>query len=180
MEIRAEDPGAHRIIWHDLEDERRAIEHAIPDCVTVYGSQDLDEREQRHRKLQRRRDSRAGRQAGDARQRLQFPAPLRVGDFPRHRLQVQGFHPSDPSLYRFLQTHQVRIDLIYTEAERDIRRQLERKWEQHNDHGGTHDRNHPRVRARARGMRPRSSRARSASSASRHRARRIASSTTIA
>jgi len=32
---------------------------------------------------------------------------------------------------RFLQTHRVRIDLIYTEAEREIRQTLERKWEQH-------------------------------------------------
>jgi DNA modification methylase len=30
MEIRADDPAAHRIIWHDLEDERRAIEAALP------------------------------------------------------------------------------------------------------------------------------------------------------
>ncbi len=30
MEIRAEDPAAHRIIWHDLEDERRALEDAMP------------------------------------------------------------------------------------------------------------------------------------------------------
>ena len=44
MADRAEDPGAHRIIWHDLEAERHAIEKAIPSCVTVYGSQDPEER----------------------------------------------------------------------------------------------------------------------------------------
>lgn len=43
----AEPPDKHWIIWHDLEDERRAIEEAFPEAVTVYGSQDLDEREQR-------------------------------------------------------------------------------------------------------------------------------------
>lgn len=36
-------------------------------------------------------------------------------------------------LYRFMQTETVRIDLIYTEAERDVRRLLERRWRQHND-----------------------------------------------
>lgn len=30
IELRIEDPGAHRVIWHDLEDERRAIERACP------------------------------------------------------------------------------------------------------------------------------------------------------
>ncbi|MBN9069814.1 MAG: DNA methylase N-4, partial [Rhizobiales bacterium] len=47
LEIRAEDPEAHRIVWHDLEDERRAIEGAIPTVKSVWGSQDLDEREKR-------------------------------------------------------------------------------------------------------------------------------------
>src|SRR5690606_11634879 len=47
LELRAEDPQAHRILWHDLEAERAAIEQAIPDVHSVYGSQDLDEREQR-------------------------------------------------------------------------------------------------------------------------------------
>ncbi len=45
MELRADDPTAHRIIWHDLEAERHAIEKAVPSCATVYGNQDLDERE---------------------------------------------------------------------------------------------------------------------------------------
>ncbi|SDJ98357.1 hypothetical protein SAMN04244581_05179, partial [Paracoccus denitrificans] len=46
MEIRAEDPAAHRIIWHDLEAERAALEKTVPGIATVYGSQDLDQREE--------------------------------------------------------------------------------------------------------------------------------------
>jgi hypothetical protein len=38
LEIRNEDLSAHRIIWHDLEDERRSIERAIPSVVSVFGS----------------------------------------------------------------------------------------------------------------------------------------------
>lgn len=41
---------------------------------------------------------------------------------------IQSLH----RLLRFGQLNQVRVDLIYTEAERQIRQQLERKWEQHN------------------------------------------------
>jgi hypothetical protein len=40
---------------------------------------------------------------------------------------IQAIH----RLQRFQQPHQVRVDLIYTEAEREVRRELERKWAQH-------------------------------------------------
>jgi hypothetical protein len=45
LDLRAENADAHRLIWHDLEAERAAIEAAVPGAVSVYGSQDLDERE---------------------------------------------------------------------------------------------------------------------------------------
>ena len=45
MQLRALDPSAHRIIWHDLEIERRGIETATG-ATSVYGAQDLDKREQ--------------------------------------------------------------------------------------------------------------------------------------
>src|SRR5690606_29419305 len=38
MELRAEDPGAHRLIWHDLEAERHAIEAAIPEVTSIWGN----------------------------------------------------------------------------------------------------------------------------------------------
>jgi hypothetical protein len=44
----------------------------------------------------------------------------------------------------------VRIDLIYTEAEREVRRTLERKWAQHEQQVAQDDRDHPRVRPVAR------------------------------
>jgi hypothetical protein len=45
-EILAEDPFASYILWHDLEDERHALAAAVPESIEVYGSQDLEEREQ--------------------------------------------------------------------------------------------------------------------------------------
>ncbi|MDV7396536.1 hypothetical protein RZS08_34390, partial [Arthrospira platensis SPKY1] len=35
----------HWLVWHHLENERHAIEKAMPEAKTVYGSQDLDDRE---------------------------------------------------------------------------------------------------------------------------------------
>lgn len=132
MEIRTEDPDAHRIIWHDLEAERHAIAAAIPSVVSVYGSQDLDERESA---IVRFSDG-------------EFPElsakPVIAGsgcNFQRHcawavflgiGFKFNDFIQAIHRIQRFLQTKPVRIDLIYTEAERDIRRQLERKWAQHN------------------------------------------------
>jgi hypothetical protein len=43
--IAADAPEKHWLIWHDLEAERDLIERTMPGGTTVYGSQDLDERE---------------------------------------------------------------------------------------------------------------------------------------
>jgi DNA modification methylase len=128
MEIRAEDPDAHRIIWHDLEDERRAIEKAIPTIKSVWGNQDLDERENRVVAFAN----------GEFAELATKPVLNGSGNnFQEHCWwNIYGgigfkFHDFYQSLFRtqrFGQKHRVRADLIYTEAERPTRRELERKW----------------------------------------------------
>ncbi|MDH1009960.1 DNA methyltransferase [Pseudomonas nicosulfuronedens] len=132
LQIRAEEPNAHRIIWHDLEAERHAIEAAVPGVISVYGAQDLDEREQ------------AIVDFSDGKYQELAAKPVIAGagcNFQRHCHQAvflgigfkfRDFIQAVHRIQRFGQPHRVRIDLIYTEAERDIRRQLERKWTQHN------------------------------------------------
>jgi DNA modification methylase len=131
MKLRAEDPGAHRIIWHDLEAERYAIQKAIPDAVAVFGNQDLEEREEAIIKF-----SDGGFQELSAK-------PVIAGsgcNFQRHCAWAIflgiGFKFNDliqavHRIYRFLQDKAVTIDLIYTEAERPIRQILEAKWARH-------------------------------------------------
>lgn len=131
MELRAEDPGAHRIIWHDLEREREAIEAAIPGVVTVYGSQDLDLREQAVCDFA---DGKTVEIAGK-------PVMLGSGvNWQRHcaweiflgiGFKFQDLIQAIHRVLRYGQTKRVRIDLIYTEAEREVRRALEKKWAQH-------------------------------------------------
>lgn len=132
MELRAIDPGAHRILWHDLEAERQAIERAVPDVVSVYGTQD-DETKAQHI---------IDFSDGLVRELAGKPVMLGSGcNFQRHcswaiflgigfkfNDLIQAIH----RLYRFLQTRKVRIDLIYTEAERETKRILEEKWSKHN------------------------------------------------
>jgi DNA modification methylase len=129
MEIRAIDPEAHRIIWHDLEAERQAIEHAIPDVSSVYGAQDDDTKAERI----------VGFSDGRIRELAGKPVMLGSGcNFQRHcawaiflgiGFKFNDFIQAVHRINRFLQTKRVRIDLIYTESEREVKRILEQKWE---------------------------------------------------
>lgn len=131
MELREEDLSAHRVIWHDLEDERRAIEKAIPGCKTVYGSQDIEKREQIISDFSTGQLQEIGGKpvmigSGTNLQKFcHWAIYLGIGykfnDF------IQSIH----RLHRFLQHSKVRIDLIYTEAERGVRKKLETSWKQH-------------------------------------------------
>lgn len=131
LEIRLEDISAHKLIWHDLEAERYAIEKALPDCATVYGNQDLDEREKII----------AAFSNGEISEMAGKPCMIGSGtNLQRHcswgiylgiGFKFNDFIQSIHRILRFLQTNQVRIDLIYTEAERDIRKKLEQKWANH-------------------------------------------------
>lgn len=133
LELRAEDPKAHRILWHDLEAERAAIERAIPGVTSVYGTQQLEEREA------------AVIAFGDGHLPELAAKPVMLGsgcNLQRHCSwaiflgighKFADFIQAIHRIQRFLQTHAVRIDLIYTTAERGIRRDLERKWQQHID-----------------------------------------------
>lgn len=130
-ELVAAEPDEHFLIWHDLEDERRAIAAAVPDAVSVWGSQDLDEREQRIIDF------------SDGKFRILSTKPVIAGsgcNFQRHchraiftgiGFKFADFIQAVHRVYRFLQTEQVRIDIIHSEAERPVRAELERKWAQH-------------------------------------------------
>ena len=133
MALREEDPSAHRLIWHDLESERQALERAIPGIATVYGAQGLDEREVIIGGFAEGRTQELGAKpvmlgsGTNLQWHCSWAVFLGIGfkfnDF------IQAIH----RLRRFGQANTVRIDLIYTEAEREVRRTLERKWRQHEE-----------------------------------------------
>lgn len=116
------------ILWHDLEDERRAIKAAIPEAVEVYGSLDLDERERRV----------VGFSEGEF--RILATKPILSGsgcNFQRHchrevfvgvGFKFNDFVQSVHRVQRFQQKHPVRIDIVYAEAEREVVRNLRDKW----------------------------------------------------
>lgn len=130
-EIKAASPDDHFIFWHDLESERVALERAIPSIVSVYGAQDLEERE---RAIADFSDGRIPDLAGK-------PVMLGSGcNFQRHchravyagiTAKFNDFIQSYHRLVRFLQAEPVEVDIITTEAERGTRRILETKWKNH-------------------------------------------------
>lgn len=131
--IRAVEPDAHRIIWHDLEAERHAIEGAIPGVVSVYGSQVLDEREQLIVEFSDGKFPELAAKPVIAGAGCNFQRHCHQAVFLGIGFKFRDFIQAVHRIQRFGQKHRVRIDLIYTDAERDIRRQLERKWNQHNE-----------------------------------------------
>lgn len=132
LQLRKENPKAHRIIWHDLESERHAIEKAVPKAVSIYGSQDLEEREQAIMDFSDGKFAELAAKPVIAGSGCNFQRYCAWAIYLGIGFKFNDFIQSVHRLARFLQMHQVRIDLIYTEAEREIRKQVERKWAQHN------------------------------------------------
>ena len=133
LELRAEEPEAHRLLWHDLEAERHAIEAAIPDVVSIYGAQDLEEREERIADFSYGRIRELAAKPVIAGSGCNFQRFCAWAIFLGIGFKFNDFIQAIHRIQRFLQTRTVRIDLIYSEAERDVRRGLEAKWARHKE-----------------------------------------------
>jgi DNA modification methylase len=124
-------PGSHWILWHDLESERHAIQKAIPEAVSIYGSQDLDQREQ------------AVIDFSEGKFPILSAKPVIAGsgcNFQRycHRAIYVGigfkfndFIQSIHRIQRFQQTRPVEVWIIHAESERGVVKTLLEKWERH-------------------------------------------------
>lgn len=131
MQIINGDPDSHYLLWHDLEDERHAIQKALPEAVSVYGSQDLDEREQRIVEF------------SDGKFKYLSAKPVIAGsgcNFQRHchkaifvgiGFKFNDFIQAVHRIQRFLQAQPVEIHIIHSEAEREVMRTLMDKWQAH-------------------------------------------------
>jgi hypothetical protein len=129
--IIAADPAAHRIIWHDLEDERRALQASLPEAVAVWGSLDLEAREARVQAFAE----------GDCRLLATKPSLTGAGTNLQahcHKAIFLGvgwkFHDwiqAVHRIHRFGQTHPVEIDVILADSEIGVRDELLAKWERH-------------------------------------------------
>ena len=125
-------PDAHFIIWHDLEDERKAIKQALPEAREIYGSQDMDVRERntidfsdgKFRILATKKEL-SGSGCNFQRhchQMIFLGIDYEFNDF------IQAIH----RCHRFLQPHKVIVDIIYMDSEQEILKVLQHKWTQYN------------------------------------------------
>ena len=131
-EIIDSDPEAHFILWHDLEEERKEIKRQIPESVEVYGTQDYDLREKNvcdfaDGKIRLLATKKEISGQGCNFQRYCHRAIFVGIDYEFNNF-IQGIH----RIQRFLQKEKVIIDIIYMDAEQEILRALQEKWERHN------------------------------------------------
>lgn len=136
QQIINDDPDSHYIIWHDLEAERHAImkslrDNGIENAKEVYGTQDLDEREQRtidfsNGKIKYLATKPEVSGSGCNFQRFCHKA-IFLGIGYKFNDFIQAIH----RVQRFLQPEQVEIHIIYAESESEILKTLYKKWDQH-------------------------------------------------
>lgn len=132
LEIISSDPEAHFILWHDLEAERHAIKKAVPEAVEVYGSLELEKREERIIDFAEGRTKLLATKKEISGSGCNFQRHCHRAIFLGIDYKFNDFIQAIHRIYRFLQSEQVIIDIIYTEAEDEIRKQLEEKWKRYN------------------------------------------------
>jgi len=131
LEIRNEFPDDHVLIWHDLEDERHAIQQAIPQSKAVFGSQELELREKLIIDFSNGEYAELSTKPRIAGSGCNFQRHCHWSIFLGIGFKFNDFIQAIHRVQRFGQNKPVRVDIIFSEAERGVRQQLERKWQQH-------------------------------------------------
>ena len=133
LEIVNAEPEKSFILWHHLEDERKAIQQALPEAVAIWGEQDIETREQ------------SVIDFSDGKIKYFATKPELSGsgcNFQRHcadavfvgiNYQFNDFIQAIHRVYRFLQTQEVNIHIIYADSEDEIKNVLLQKWKRHDE-----------------------------------------------
>ena len=121
-------PDSHWLIWHDLEAERHALQAAIPDAVSVYGDQDLEEREQAIVDFSHGRISKLSAKPVIAGSGCNFQRHCHRAVFAGIGHKFNDFIQAIYRIQRFQQAHPVEIWIVYAESEREVLAGLKAKW----------------------------------------------------
>ena len=130
-EIVEGDPNASFLLWHDLEAERLAILKALPKAVDIYGTMDYEERERRVIDFSKGKIQLFATKKELSGSGCNFQKHCHRAIFVGIDYEFNDFIQAIHRIYRFLQSQQVIIDIIYTEAEEPIYKVLMQKWKQH-------------------------------------------------
>lgn len=123
----------NHIIWHHLEDERKAIEQTFSDAVTVYGSQPLEEREQHIIDFSEGRTLLFATKPEIAGSGCNFQRHCNNAIFMGIDYKFNDFIQAVHRIYRFGQNKEVNIHIIYAKEEQPILDSLKNKWQLHEE-----------------------------------------------
>ncbi len=131
LEIMQANPDRNWLLWHHLERERESIEKAVPGAQSVYGSQDLEEREKRILGFVRGEIEILSTKPEIAGSGCNFQRHCHSNIFLGVDYKFQDFIQAIHRTYRFQQTQPVDVHIIYAESEDQVIAILKRKWQQH-------------------------------------------------
>ncbi len=130
------DDNEQVVIWCDLNSEQKAVEEALKELdisyCSLYGNQDIDKREallNEWRDKKRRVFLSKPMMYGSGVNLQQCSKMIFLGIGFKFNDFIQGVH----RIYRFLQKNKVEINILYTEAEEQVKHILLGKWDKHNE-----------------------------------------------
>lgn len=131
--IIADRPEEHWLIWHDLEAERHALQAAIPDAVSIYGDQDLDEREQAVIDFSEGHIPYLSAKPVIAGSGCNFQRHCHLAVYAGIGFKFNDFIQSIHRIQRYQQQHPVEVWIVHAESEREVLASLRAKWARHEE-----------------------------------------------
>jgi len=129
--IIAENPDEHWLLWHHREAERTAIEKAIPSASTVYGSQDISQREKLIMQFAHGQIPILASKPVIAGSGCNFQYHCHNNIFVGIDYKFKDFIQAIHRTYRFQQDKDVNVHIIYTESQDAVAAALQNKWQAH-------------------------------------------------
>jgi DNA modification methylase len=131
-QILSGDKKSKYIIWHHLEAERHAIQSMIGNkCKSVFGSQDIDEREDFLIGFSEGKYKYLSTKPEIAGSGCNFQYYCHKAIFIGIDFKFNDFIQAVHRIFRFMQLQHVEIHIIYTDAESEIIKALDEKWSNH-------------------------------------------------
>jgi hypothetical protein len=121
----------HFIIWHHLEDERRAIEAALPKVRSVYGSQKIEVKEQTLLDFADGKFKYLATKPEIAGSGANFQYHCHKAIFLGIDYDFNDFIQAIHRIYRYHQQFPVEIWIIYTDKQYHMLKALKAKWHRH-------------------------------------------------
>ncbi len=121
-------PDDSYLLWHDLEEERHEIKRQIENVVDIYGSQDIDLREKKVIDFSEGRIKRFATKKILSGSGCNFQRHCHRAIFIGIDYKFNDFIQAIHRIYRFLQSEQVVIDIIYMDEEDEVKKELLEKW----------------------------------------------------